>query len=80
MKPSALKSGDWLAIRCGLGQGEYRAQFIERIPAKGKGCPAKSVIRNPDWAGLDGPDDHGVATISDYDLARRGRLLEGGVA
>lgn len=74
MKPSQLKPGTWLVIRGGLG--EYRARFEGRTPAQGKGRPAKNRIFNPDWVGLDGPEDAGIAFISDYDLARRGRLAE----
>lgn len=76
MKPSQLKPGTWLLIRDAFGTAEYRARFEGRTPAQGKGRPAKNHIHNPDWVGLSGPDDKGCAVISDYDLARRGRLAE----
>ncbi|MNZ24549.1 hypothetical protein D3C78_416980 [compost metagenome] len=74
MRPSTLKPGTWLVIKHSLGGGEYRAQFVRRIPAQGKGRPAASLILNPEWAGLNGADDPGLCRISDYDLARYGRL------
>lgn len=76
MKPSTLRKGDWLIVLDTLG-GERRAQFIRRVPARGKGCPARNLLRFPDFAGLDGPDDDGTCTMSDYDLSRRGRLAGG---
>ncbi|MDF3840451.1 hypothetical protein P3W55_01860 [Pseudomonas citronellolis] len=75
MKPSQLKPGTWLLIREAFGTAEYRARFEGRTPAQGKGRPAVNRLFNPEWVGLSGADDRGMATISDYDLARRGRLL-----
>ena len=77
MKPSQLKPGTWLVIRKAFGTGEYRARFEGRTPAQGQGRPAKNYLFSPDWVGLSGPDDQGTAVISDYELARRGRVAEG---
>ncbi|WP_139092979.1 hypothetical protein [Pseudomonas sp. AU11447] len=64
-------------IRDAFGTGEYRARFDGRTPAQGKGRPATNHLFNPEWIGLSGAEDRGMATISDYELARRGRLLGG---
>ncbi len=77
MRPSHLKPGTWLVIREAFGTGEYHARFEGRTPAQGKGRPAVNHLFNPEWVGLSSADDSGMATISDYELARRGCLLGG---
>lgn len=77
MKPSQLKPGQRLMFRPSLGDGQERlAVFVRREPARGKGRPAKNIVRFPDFEGLDGPEDDGTCQISDYDLARQGRYAE----
>lgn len=73
MKPSQVKPGDKLLISpVGVGRATT-AFFVRRIPAS-QGRKAINLVRFPDFAGLDGPDDDGTTEMSDYDLSRRGRL------
>lgn len=79
MKPSTLKPGDKLLVTPTLGGGPALvAYFVKRTPAQGRGCPAKNTLRFPDFAGLDGPHDDGIATLSDYELSHNGRLAREG--
>ena len=68
MRPSQLPSGCKLAITTALGV--RTAYFVGRIPAE-TGA-AVNLLRFPDYAGLNGPDDTGISQMSDGDLSRRG--------
>jgi hypothetical protein len=73
MRPSKLRTGDKLMLTCGISiLHEELVVFVSREPANGKGRPAKNWIRCDAWRTQ---DDDGVTCISDYELARRGRLI-----
>jgi hypothetical protein len=72
-KPSKLKGGE--KIQMLTASNPYTCVFVSREPAA-YGRPACNVLFSPDWVGLNGPDDKGHATCSDYDLSRKGTVLE----
>lgn len=80
MHPAKLKPGDKVMVACIGAVTTRTAYFVRREPARGKGRPAKNWLRFPDFAGLDGPQDEGLCTMSDYELSRRGRLADQEVA
>jgi len=73
MKPSKLKPGKRILLT-GSDQRQREAVFIRRHPAQG-GRKAINIIRVPDFAGLEGPNDDGTCTISDYDFSRKTQPL-----
>ena len=75
MRPSTLKPGTKLKIKCIFGQGDYTGFFVRREPAKGKGIPAVNYVRFPAFEGLNGPNDDGTCQMSDYELSRRGEVV-----
>lgn len=71
MRPSRTKPGTALLLYPSTGAGTPQsALFVRREPAEG-GRSAVNYIRIPAQAGLNGPDDDGTCTMSDYDLRRR---------
>jgi hypothetical protein len=72
VRPSKLRAGDSVMYTT-FGGVERRAVFVSREPARGKFRPAVNVLRFPDFAGQDGPDDNGICTVSDYEFSRRAR-------
>ncbi len=71
-RPQKLRAGDRIRYRT-TGGRIVEGEFIMRCPRSAHG-PALNVVRFPIYAGLNGPSDVGDSTITDYDLARRGRL------
>lgn len=74
MKPSTLKPGNRFLLICS-DQRQREAVFVRRYPAQG-GHKAVNIIRVPDFAGLEGPNDDGACTLSDYDFARKTQPLQ----
>lgn len=74
-KPSKLRRGDRIQMESCGGKQHYTCIFVRREPAE-CGRPARNVLFSPDWLGLNGRDDNGEAICSDYDLSRRGTVLE----
>jgi len=64
MKPSKIKPGQEIRINGRIGF------YVRRYPTQ-SGRPAINIIRVPDYAGLNGPDDDGSCQISDYDFSHK---------
>jgi hypothetical protein len=72
-KPSQLRKGDKIQMQ---SPGKpYTCFFVRREPRE-CGRPARNVLFSPDWVGLNGTDDKGEAVCSDYELSRKGTVLE----
>lgn len=64
MKPSKMKPGQEIRINGRVGF------YVRRSPTQ-SGRPAINIIRVPDYAGLNGPDDNGLCQLSDYDFSHK---------
>ncbi|MBA1443777.1 MAG: hypothetical protein M3H12_02645 [Chromatiales bacterium] len=76
MRPSKIRQGAEIIVSPEFGGGKpVHAFYMKRVPARGRGRPAVNYLRFPSYAGLNGPDDDGTCTMSDYDLSRRGKVI-----
>lgn len=67
MKPTSLRHGDRLRYTRGLSPDRIYV-FLRRTPRL-LNQPAVSLLHCPDYVGLNGPDDRGLITVSDYELS-----------
>lgn len=68
MKPTSLRHGDRLHYMRGLSPDRIYVFLRRTRPQFNR--PAVSVLRCADYVGLNGPDDQGLITVSDYELSR----------
>ncbi len=76
MQVNNIKPGAKLKLKASLGKGSYTGYYVRRERAIKGVRPAINYIRFPAFKGLNGPDDDGTLPIGDYELSRRGRMLD----
>lgn len=73
MKASKIQAGTRLFCTS-EGSGTTRvAIFVNRLPGENGRQPI-NILRVPDFAGLEGPEDEGIVTLSDRELSRNCRI------
>lgn len=71
MRANLAKPGQNLIYTNPIGE-EMEAYFVKRHPNL-SGRAATNVVRIPHHAGLDGPDDEGLVTVSDLEFTQQFR-------